>query len=114
MGKTQAGLGTGLSSLPVRFNSNTLEKAASSRREGHVFSYSCGVLAEHRRRSVADRLAPAEIDADDRSREGGFRRLGGVIRYAAILRATAGSLLGWLAGRGGLRLQSPGRREDAV
>jgi hypothetical protein len=27
MDKNQAGLGTGLSSLPVRFNSNTLEKS---------------------------------------------------------------------------------------
>src|SRR6476660_3007710 len=51
-----------LGSIQIRW-----KRAAGSRREGHVFSDSCGVLAEHRHSSAADGVAAAEIGADVRN-----------------------------------------------
>jgi hypothetical protein len=79
MGKNRLLVGTGDSRLPVRFNSNTLKKAAMSQREGDVFSHSRGILAEHRYYPAADRVAAVQIGADHRNRGGGFRRVGGSI-----------------------------------
>jgi hypothetical protein len=57
MGKNRVPPGTRPSSLPVRFNSNTLKKSDEDQRDGHVFSHSRGFLAEHRHYSAADGIA---------------------------------------------------------